>query len=195
MDLIFENEGTTAGTHAVIEKIFKEQFGLQPKQLHRRLRLAYGDQKTFSNAHSVKRDLADEQDAVDQKDWLFVVPGLFHFCMAFLEQIHSEFSAPENDEHQSTGLVSHATVLGRQTVSRTASHFSHVERLVEDSGDARIVAFLLGRLEPAVGRVNIRQRERIEQEIKSWDPAEFNRYVGVAYASVATIFIMIAADA
>lgn len=183
LDLILENEGSTDGTHRVIENIFNDQFKWDLASLKEALILVYGDQKSYSNVLSVLQELGDEVEGYDRLDQILPIPGLFHFKMALIDGIKGANWGNEKDPKMNrSALSAHAQILNRKKVPATASPFTHTERLVLDSAYSRIGGFLWQSFEGKVDDYHqLKNRQIILNHMKTWTMETFNEYVGVVF--------------
>ena len=91
LELILENEGSTEGTHNVIDNIFQTQLQWKVVDMDGKLYLCYGDQRTMKNILGAQKEVADEDSPTDRLESLLPVPGLFYFKIAIIDQIKTLF--------------------------------------------------------------------------------------------------------
>jgi hypothetical protein len=162
------NEGTIDGTYQVIENVFLEQLGDDgDTNLDGLLQLVYGDQKTVSLLHAVKKQRAEAIRLFDRFSWLLPIPGLFHWRMNYLDMIFELYSGAGHPTVEST-LHHNKVYLG--CVQGHKSPFHHKEEVATRSFDARITAMFY---QFAPSTVNSAHSNEVDDWIQSLGKGQF----------------------
>ena len=163
-----ENEGTTAGTYNVIDKLFQEELGYENLEL---LYLLYGDQKTVSLIQTVLRERTESTLCYDKFNWMLPIPGLFHWRMNYMDMIHEIYSGSEYPTVEST-LNHNKIYLG--CVQGHSSPFHHREEVALKAFDARVTAMFYHLLP---SHVSVSQKNEVDKYIKKLQPQSFLKIV------------------
>lgn len=158
---VMKNESTTSNNIHIIEDIYIRQFTINSQDsIHStRLRLVYGDLKTFARIQAAKalRHSTSEQ-AFSKFDWLLPGLGLWHLRLNMLQLIHRiHWGRPEKPDHSS---LQYAADKWQRTHVVQANEFQALEDLIIHSYQSRIVGLWVGLL-----RRDKQHIERIEDTL------------------------------
>lgn len=172
LGLIPHDESSNTGNLAVLENIFRNQYGLAEQRFEKALFLIYGDQKTVQRIRTIKRRRRDSIRAYDSLKWALPVPALFHLKMNLLFMLlKCHFGGEDRD--QST-LYDAMNFWNRKKISKAKADFFALEELVIHSFQARIVAIMWHKL----SRTGLgRHMEDIEALLRKLSPSGFGDLV------------------
>ena len=162
------NEGTIDGTYKVIENVFLEQLGdNDDTDLNGLLQLVYGDQKTVSLLHAVKKERVESSRLFDSFSWLLPIPGLFHWRMNYLDMIFELYSGAD---HPTVEPTIHHNKVCLGCVQGHKSPFHHKEEVATRSFDARVTAMFY-QFVPST--VNVSDAVEVDDWIQSLERSQF----------------------
>lgn len=142
MSPIMKDESTTSNNVAILDNIYAQQFGLDPKDpiYNTHLRLIYGDLKTVKRILAVKNlRRSTAETAYDRYDWLLPGLGMWHLRFNLLRLIHHIHWGGSSPMDQST-LQYAADRWGRSQVVEPNA-FQALEDLIIHSYYSRVVAW------------------------------------------------------
>lgn len=172
---ILENEGTIDGTFKVIDKVFSQQLGLDPEaDFHDRIYLVYGDQKTISLIHSVKKERQHSRNSYGRYRWLLPIPGLFHWRTNLIDMIYDVYGGSEPRHASLETTLLHNQQFMCCTIG-DKSPFHHKEEVTTRSFDARITAMFYDRIKQGCSSIN--NRLAVDQYIAKLSPSTFLAHV------------------
>ena len=165
---VHADESTLEGNHEILEDIFIRQFGFDKEEdrllFEKKLRLIYGDQKTFARLWTIRKDGVEEEEAgYGQYRWLLPVPALFHYKMCYLKVVYQQHYEPvkgkrTDQETTHSYLKLGAGEWGRKRIKDPSKDFYAVEEFLTHSFDSRVlVAYwscLLNKEPEAIARMS-----------------------------------------
>ena len=122
LDPIHEDESSTKGNIEILANILHQQCQLDRDKdsdlWNNKLRLIYGDQKTWARLWAIKRGGSEQElPGYGQMKWLLPVPALFHTKMCYLKVIHRTFWSAKPPV-QVDGDISHSSASTANTGRR-----------------------------------------------------------------------------
>lgn len=166
------NEGCIDGTYDVIQNIFEEQFAYKTgSDFNDLLQLVYGDQKTVSLLHAVKKERAEARSVYNRLGWILPIPGLFHWRMNYLDMMYDLYSGDDHPAVQST-LHQNKVFLG--CVQGHKSPFHHKEEVVTRAFVARVTGMFY-RFKPA--DIDCARVKEVDSWIRGLSRSRFHKIV------------------
>lgn len=171
---ILASEGSYDGLYDVFETIFLQQFGLdRDKDFRQRLHLIYGDQKTSAFIRGARGQRAEASQPYDRHEWALPVPAIWHLRLNFLLMVVKAFYGGLKWSQQATTLFNHINYLQRRHLPNEKPSFHHMEELILQSFDARVVAVFLQKLDDLMKRrgssANLKQPDELSAVLKTID--------------------------
>lgn len=189
---ILESESTVAGNYNVLENIFLQQFNLNPESdFSDLLYLVFGDLKTLQLIQSCKQQRSEASTAYSRHNWVLPVPGLWHLRLNFLQMVMKNFYGGKKYSDQYSTLYSQMNYLDRRNIPKEKAPFHHMEELVLQSFDARLVALLYIKIGD---KCDVKKRDEVQAYLSNLSVPQFLRLINDIRNSVLDQKVMLKAS-
>ena len=147
---VHSDESSLQGNYEILDDIHLRQFGFDREEdrpfFKNKLRLIYGDQKSFARLWTIRKDgVEDEEPGYGQFRWLLPIPALFHYKMCYCKVAHQHHWEPAKGVKEPGKQTTHsflkpgAGIWSRKRIKDAGKDFYAVEEFLMHSFDSRVL--------------------------------------------------------